>query len=93
MNTTKARRGGAVIYEVDLEIDSAIAAEYREWLRGHIAEMLALPGFTGARASEVMQPALDAYLREHAPRMRADGVARFGDRFRAQRRVLSALRR
>lgn len=32
--------------------------------------------------------ALDAYLREHAPRMRADGVARFGDRFRASRRVL-----
>ena len=112
MNTTKARRGGAVIYEVDLEIDSAIAAEYREWLRDHIAEMLALPGFTGARAYEVMEPApsagcirlclqyrlrdreaLDAYLREHAPRMRADGVARFGDRFRAQRRVLSALRR
>lgn len=32
--------------------------------------------------------ALDAYLQEHAPRMRADGVARFGDRFRASRRVL-----
>lgn len=32
--------------------------------------------------------ALDAYLHEHAPRMRADGVARFGDRFRASRRVL-----
>lgn len=32
--------------------------------------------------------ALDAYLRDHAMRMRADGVARFGDRFRATRRVL-----
>ena len=32
--------------------------------------------------------ALDAYLRDHAPRMRADGVARFGERFRATRRVL-----
>lgn len=32
--------------------------------------------------------ALDEYLREHAPRMRADGVARFGDGFRASRRVL-----
>jgi hypothetical protein len=32
--------------------------------------------------------ALDDYLREHAPRMRADGVARFGQRFRATRRVL-----
>lgn len=32
--------------------------------------------------------ALAAYLREHAPRMREDGVARFGGRFRASRRVL-----
>ena len=32
--------------------------------------------------------ALERYLREHAPRMRADGVARFGDGFRASRRVL-----
>lgn len=34
------------------------------------------------------QAALDHYLREHAPRLRADGIARFGDRFRASRRVL-----
>lgn len=32
--------------------------------------------------------ALDVYLREHAPRMRADGLARFGDGFRARRRLL-----
>lgn len=32
--------------------------------------------------------ALEAYLRDHAPRLRADGTARFGERFRAQRRVL-----
>ena len=35
--------------------------------------------------------ALQAYLREHAPRLRADGVARFGDGFRAERRVLERL--
>jgi hypothetical protein len=35
------------------------------------------------------QAALDAYLREHAPRMRAQGVARFGERFSADRRVLA----
>ncbi len=33
--------------------------------------------------------ALDDYLRLHAPRMREQGVARFGGRFRAQRRVLA----
>lgn len=112
MTTTKGRKSGAVIYEVDVEIDSAIAADYRDWLRGHVAEMLELPGFGSAKVYDVVDPApsagcirlcvqyrlrdrdaLDAYLREHAPRMRADGVARFGDRFRAQRRVLTAVRR
>ena len=32
--------------------------------------------------------ALDDYQRLHAPRLRQEGVARFGTRFRAQRRVL-----
>lgn len=39
------------------------------------------------------QAALDAYLRDHAPRLRADGVARFGDRFQASRRILRPTRR
>ena len=41
----------------------------------------------------VGQQALDDYLRDHAARMRAEGVARFGDRFRASRRVLHDLGR
>ncbi len=32
--------------------------------------------------------ALAEYFARHAPRLRADGVARFGDGFRADRRVL-----
>jgi len=35
------------------------------------------------------QAALDAYLRDHAPRMRAQGVAKFGERYTAERRVLA----
>ena len=35
------------------------------------------------------QAALDAYLRDEAPRMRAHGIARFGDRFTAERRILA----
>ena len=35
--------------------------------------------------------ALADYLREHAPRLRADGLSRFGDNFRAERRVLERL--
>lgn len=34
--------------------------------------------------------ALVDYLRDHAPRLRTDGIARFGDGFRADRRVLQA---
>jgi len=37
------------------------------------------------------EDALQNYFREHAPRLRADGIARFGNGFRAERRVMSAL--
>jgi len=96
-----------IVYEVNLDVESAIADEYRAWLAEHIAHMLALPGFSGAQTFEVIDPApapdrivfcvqyhlrdqaaLDAYLRDHATRMRADGMTRFGERFRATRRVL-----
>lgn len=39
----------------------------------------------------VDRAALDAYLRDHAAGMRADGLARFGSAFRAERRILEAL--
>ncbi len=100
----------AVIYEVELEVDRIIEAEYRVWLDAHIAEILALPGFVSARRFERQDPpaaagrfaicvhyqlldraALDAYLSQHAPRLRADGLARFGGRFDARRRILLAM--
>lgn len=94
-----------VIYEVSLRIAPELAAEYDDWLRGHVADMLDLPGFLGAEiftpetatgnaAQRIVQyrlhdrSALDKYLHDHAPRMRAEGVARFGDRVVAERRVL-----
>jgi hypothetical protein len=101
----------SVIYEVNIEVDGAAHDEYRVWLHDHVAEILALPGFKGAKIFEVLEPppsagrvglcvqyalqdraALDDYLRDHAPRLRADGMARFGDRFQASRRVLRATR-
>lgn len=97
----------SVVYEVNLDVDAAVAGDYRRWLDGHVAEILALPGFTGACIREVIDPparegrvalcvqytlvdgqSLEAYLRDHAQRMRGDGVARFGGRFEATRRVL-----
>lgn len=101
----------SVIYEVNIEVDASAHDDYRVWLRDHIAEILALPGFTGAKVFEVLDPppsagrvglcvhyalkeraCLDDYLRDHAPRLRADGLARFGDRFQATRRVLRSTR-
>jgi hypothetical protein len=102
-----ATTSATIVYEVNVDLDAAIEGDYRAWLDAHVREILALPGFTGARIFDVIEPkpdtgrialcvqyalrdaaALDAYLRAHAPRLRADGVARFGDSFRAQRRVL-----
>ena len=98
-----------IIYEVNLFVKRDIEAAFRAWLDAHVREVIALPGFTGARVLERIEPpcaadevvvctqyrltdsaALETYLRDHAARMRADGVARFGDSFRAERRVLVA---
>lgn len=98
---------GAVVYEVNLDVDAGVIDAYRAWLQGHVAEILALPGFTGAEMFVVVEPgaaegrvalcvryllrnatALDDYLANHAARMRADGLARFGGRFNASRRIL-----
>ena len=100
-----------VIYEVNIEVDAAAHDDYRVWLHEHIAEILALPGFAGAKLFEVLEPppsagrvglcvqyalksreALDDYLRDHAPRLRADGMSRYGGRFQATRRVLRGVR-
>lgn len=97
----------AVVYEVGIDLEAGIEADYRAWLDAHVREILALPGFTGARIYDVVEPrpddgrialcvqyalrdaaALDAYLHDHAPRLRGDAAARFGGRFRATRRVL-----
>jgi len=37
-----------IVYVVELEMDAALRDEYLAWLAGHVREMLALPGFTGA---------------------------------------------
>jgi len=58
------------------------------------AEILDDPAAPPGRVRRVVQYrlrdalALDDYLTNHAPRMRAQGVARFGGRFTAERRVL-----
>jgi len=97
-----------IVYEVRIEVEPEIAEAYHDWLVPHVHEILAIPGFAGAElfredpdgAHPVFtvryhldtRTALEAYLREHAPRLRADGEARFGARFRATRRVMELVR-
>lgn len=94
-----------IIYEVRVLIEPAIETAYRAWLDAHIREIIALPGFTGAALYAEADPSgkpcfvmhyqlrdqasLDRYFAEHAPRLRADGLNRFGNQFTATRRVLS----
>ena len=39
----------SVVYEVTLDIEAGRAAEFDAWLKEHVGEMLALPGFLDAR--------------------------------------------
>lgn len=41
-----------IVYEVSIEVDRAIAADYLDWLREHVAQMLRFDGFVGARLHE-----------------------------------------
>jgi hypothetical protein len=93
------------IYEVNLTVNSDIAADYAAWLGDHIRQILAIDGFIDATWFEVEAAApdtvqwsvhyrlrdresLNRYFAEHAERMRADGMERFGGGFTATRRVM-----
>jgi hypothetical protein len=43
-----------VIYEETTACEPGTESEFRRWLKGHVAAMLELPGFTGARVLEVV---------------------------------------
>lgn len=93
-----------LIYEVNLTVAPEYAERYRRWLDGHIREIIGLPGFLGADLLQpdddtegekfvvhyrlASREALDRYLNEDAPRMRAEAVELFGDNFSATRRYL-----
>ncbi len=51
-----------VLYEVALQLQPSIAAAYRDWLAGHIQEILALDGFASAEVFEDA-PAEDGAVR------------------------------
>lgn len=76
--------------------DESLAAEYIAWLKdGHIEEVIAHGAYSGVivRVEEPAAPArvetrylfasraaFDRYIHDHAPRLRSEGLKRFGER-------------
>jgi hypothetical protein len=96
-----------IVYEVRIVLESAIVDTYRAWLEPHIREVLSVGGFLRAellhedadgtvvfvvRFHVDTRETLMAYLRDHAPRLREDAVARFGTQFTTTRRVHELVR-
>lgn len=96
-----------IIYEVSCVVSPEVAEPFAAWLRHHVPEVAALPGFLEGRWGEVVggsrdgartfvcwyrladAAAMERYLADDAPRMRADGLRRFGERYTATRRVIA----
>lgn len=90
------------IYELKIEVDAEIHSPYAAWLATHVAEVVKAGGFSSAAVFKDSENPLvwivhyhasasaviDSYLKDHAPRLRADGLQRFGDRARVERRIL-----
>ncbi|MDE2140110.1 MAG: DUF4286 family protein [Gammaproteobacteria bacterium] len=58
-----AASGGEIIYEVTLDIQRRAAGRFDAWLKQHMRDMLALPGFLDARLlpAEEIPPLADAH--------------------------------
>ena len=79
-----------VVYEVTAQVDSDLCERYEEYMRDrHIPDLMATGAFASA-SLESSEPgryriryiaptrtALDAYLKDHAPRLRADFHSHF----------------
>ena len=93
-----------IIYEVNLLISPEILDEYTSWLNEHITTMLTFDGFHRAHVHSVdkqddqikitvhyeveSNEKLDEYFKNYAPKMRQEGIDKFGDKFSANRRIL-----
>lgn len=91
----------SAIYEVTADYDAEIAAEFADWLRQHVADIVVAAGFAGASLWELEgahtwvvhylareREQIDSYLQNLAPHFRADAAQRFAEQVRVQRRIL-----
>lgn len=68
----------AVVYEVNIDLDATLRDEYLAWLRAHVDEICALPGFLGACILEVTDPAAAAGRASLCVQYRLSGPAALG---------------
>lgn len=54
---TAAASPGQIVYEVNVEVDAALAEDYRAWMDTYVREMVSLPGFLGAHIYNILAPA------------------------------------
>ncbi len=95
-----------IIYEVNLDVDKEIAKDFETWLKPHMQEVVSCGHFEKALSYQVEDPIkilwtihyhaknrslVETYLEEHAPRLREEGLKKFGKKFRATRRILKQL--
>lgn len=92
-----------VTYEVTAVVESSRIADYEQYIRRHIPDLLATgcfstasfeksaPGLYRVRYNAATRDDLDRYLREHAPRLRADFASRFPSGIQISREVWDTL--
>lgn len=94
-----------LIYEVNIEIEPEIYDQYKEWIGPHAKEVTMHKGFQKVdifeTKSDALKPifvchywldskeSLDVYLRDHAPKLRAEADKKFGSKIKGIRRILN----
>ena len=92
------------IYNVTIHVDDSIRLDWLQWIKPHIKEVLATGRFINARLTQVLSEEegatyaiqymaesrenLDAYYEIDAPKLRQDGLKKFGDKMLAFRTEL-----
>lgn len=94
---------GPVVYEVTAEVAPARRAAYESYMRGHVTDVLATGAFVGATLERADagfyrvryvardRAALDWYLAERSPALRADFARHFPDGVTLAREMLEVL--
>jgi uncharacterized protein DUF4286 len=94
----------SISYEVILTVRADLVAAWEKYLPGHTAEVMATGCFQAAeierdadgryrcRYTAPNKAMLDRYLTDHAPRLRADALAKFPDGVETARAVWSTVR-